>query len=107
VPKVIHARPADSPGYTRITVDEPLGSTVASVVVVAHDPSVTPQAAPEPPEGADGHVFDAMDRERVARPFSNVSQTLHVHGQRDLDVLDGSAVTFPDGTVWKPAAAKK
>lgn len=105
--QVIHSKPSDQPGYTRITLDEPVGSNVASAVVVAHRPTVKPQAAPEPPKDADAHVFESLERERTARPYSNVEQTIHVHGQREIDVLHGLAVTFPDGTVWKPSAQKK
>lgn len=36
--QVILARPADSPGYTTLTFDEPIGATTAGVEVVCETP---------------------------------------------------------------------
>ena len=70
---VLHQHPADSPGYTKLYLRKPVGQTQASAAVVAKGPQTDPAGNP-------------------------LEHTIHLHGQREVDVPTGSKVTFPDGT---------
>ena len=68
VTRLLHHEPADSPGYTRLYMLEPIGTTQAGAVVKA--------------------TVESEDR----------AHEILLHGQREFDVPDGSYVTFPDGS---------
>lgn len=73
---VLHHYAADSPGYTRLVLREPLGHRQAHASVTARGPSTNPD--------------DSL-----------VEHVIHLGGQKEFDVPTGSTVTFPDGTQFE------
>ena len=71
--RVLHCEPADSPGYHRLYLHQPIGTTQSGETVIARGPAQNP----------DGSLME---------------HTYLLHGQRELDVPSGSHVLFPDGT---------
>lgn len=72
--EVIHSKPSDSPGYVSITLDEPIGRAHAGAQL----------------------LIDHPEHKNTGREDGKIVHILH--GQRELDVLAGSTVEFPDGT---------
>lgn len=84
--EIIHTKPADSPGYVHVTLAEPVGTVQGGVLVLIDHSEHRNELQADP----------AGTRHEIGRSDGLIE--LYLHGQREFDVLEGSTITFPDGT---------